>query len=84
MSQSTNPAETPLKDRVESIINQLRPAIQGDGGDLEFVSVDDNGIVQVRLHGACIGCPSAAMTLKFGVERTLKTHVPEITEVVCV
>ncbi|HOA73694.1 MAG TPA: NifU family protein [Phycisphaerae bacterium] len=73
-----------MRERVAAIINQLRPAIQGDGGDLELVDVDDNGIVQVRLHGACVGCPSAAMTLKFGVERNLKANVPEVTEVVCV
>lgn len=83
MSDSTN-ASPSLQDRVASVINQLRPAIQSDGGDLELVDVDANGVVQVRLHGACIGCPSAAMTLKFGVERNLKQHVPEVTEVVCV
>lgn len=80
---STQP-DAPIKDRVQKIIDQLRPAIQSDGGDLELVDVDANGVVQVRLHGACIGCPSAAMTLKFGVERNLKQHVPEVTEVVCV
>ncbi len=84
MSNSSNPSGATLQERVAKIINQLRPAIQSDGGDLELVDVDDNGVVQVRLHGACIGCPSAAMTLKFGVERNLKEHVPEVTEVVCV
>ncbi len=83
MSDSAQPANA-LRDRVTKVINQLRPAIQSDGGDLEFVDMDANGIVQVRLHGACVGCPSAAMTLKFGVERTLKQRVPEVTEVVCV
>jgi Fe-S cluster biogenesis protein NfuA len=84
MSDSNNAPGGSLRERVAGIINQLRPAIQSDGGDLELVDVDDNGIVQVRLHGACVGCPSAAMTLKFGVERNLKAHVPEVTEVVCV
>ncbi len=84
MSDSNNAPGGTLRERVAAIINQLRPAIQGDGGDLELVDVDDNGIVQVRLHGACVGCPSAAMTLKFGVERNLKANVPEVTEVVCV
>jgi Fe-S cluster biogenesis protein NfuA len=84
MSNSSNPSGASLQERVANIINQLRPAIQSDGGDLELVDVDDNGVVQVRLHGACIGCPSAAMTLKFGVERNLKQHVPEVREVVCV
>ena len=83
MPDSAKPSNT-LRDRVTNIINQLRPSIQSDGGDLEFVDVDDSGVVQVRLHGACIGCPSAAMTLKFGVEQNLKEHVPEVTEVVCV
>jgi Fe-S cluster biogenesis protein NfuA len=84
MSGMNNAPEGSLRERVASIINQIRPAIQGDGGDLELVDVDDSGVVQVRLHGACIGCPSAAMTLKFGVERNLKENVPEVTEVICV
>jgi Fe-S cluster biogenesis protein NfuA len=81
-----NPAKLSgtLRDRVTHVIDQLRPAIQSDGGDLQFVDVDENGVVQVRLQGACVGCPSAAMTLKFGVERNLKQHVPEVTEVICV
>ncbi len=83
MTDAANPTPS-LRDKVTAIINQLRPAIQSDGGDLEFVDVDDNGVVQVKLHGACVGCPSAAMTLKFGVERNLKHHVPEVTAVVCV
>ena len=73
----------PLRDRVATVIDQIRPAIQGDGGDLELVDVDANGVVQVRLRGACVGCPSAAMTLKFGVERTLMMQIPEVTQVVC-
>lgn len=84
MPESNNAPDGSLKERVASIINQIRPAIQGDGGDLELVDVDDSGVVQVRLHGACVGCPSAAMTLAFGVERNLKQHVPEVTEVICV
>ncbi|MBI4581774.1 MAG: NifU family protein [Planctomycetes bacterium] len=84
MDQASDPSASSLRDRVTSVIDQLRPAVQGDGGDLEFVDVDEHGVVQVRLHGACIGCPSAAMTLKFGVERSLKQRVPEVTQVVCV
>ncbi len=83
MPEFTTPTE-PLKDRVAGVISHLRPMIQADGGDLELVDVAEDGVVQVRLHGACIGCPSAAMTLKFGVERHLKQQVPEVTEVVCV
>jgi Fe-S cluster biogenesis protein NfuA len=73
-----------VRDKVTKVIEQLRPAVQSHGGDLEFVDVDENGVVQVRLQGACVGCPSAAMTFKFGVERNLKERVPEVTEVICV
>lgn len=73
-----------LQDRVADIIRQLRPAVQSDGGDIELVGVDDAGVVTVRLHGACIGCPSAAITLKMGVEQSLKDNIPEIQKVVCV
>jgi len=71
-------------DEVAAVIRQLRPAVQGDGGDIELVEVCEDGVVKVRLHGACIGCPSAALTLKMGVERTLRENVPEVTQVVCV
>ncbi len=77
-------ADSELHKQVAEIIKQLRPAVQSDGGDIEFVEVDDRGVVSVRLHGACIGCPSAAMTLKMGVEQTLKDRLPQISEVVCV
>ncbi|HPF40893.1 MAG TPA: NifU family protein [Phycisphaerae bacterium] len=73
-----------MKDRVADIIRQLRPAVQSDGGDIELVDVDENGVVTVRLHGACVGCPSAAITLKMGVEQSLKDNIPEVTKVVCV
>jgi Fe-S cluster biogenesis protein NfuA len=73
-----------LQDRVADIIRQLRPAVQSDGGDIELVGVDSAGVVTVRLHGACIGCPSAAITLKMGVEQSLKDNIPEIQKVVCV
>lgn len=73
-----------MKDRVADIIRQLRPAVQSDGGDIELVGVDESGVVTVRLHGACIGCPSAAITLKMGVEQSLKDNIPEVTKVVCV
>ena len=73
-----------LRDRVTEIIGRIRPGIQADGGDLELVDVDEQGVVSVRLHGACVGCPGAQMTLKMGVERFLRQHVPEVKEVVCV
>lgn len=66
-----------LKTRVEEALGKIRPYLQADGGDVEFVDIVD-GIVQVRLRGACAGCPGATMTLKMGVERTLKEHVPEV------
>jgi len=71
-------------EEVAAVIRQLRPAVQSDGGDIELVEVCEDGVVKVRLHGACIGCPSAALTLKMGVERTLRENVPEVTQVVCV
>jgi Fe-S cluster biogenesis protein NfuA len=72
-----------MHDRVSAVIEKVRPFLQADGGDIELISVDDaTGVVSVRLRGACSGCPSAAMTLKMGVERHLKEKVPEVTEVV--
>ncbi len=73
-----------LIDRVKSALAQLRPAVQADGGDLEFVGVDEQGVVSVRLRGACVGCPSSEITLKLGIERQLRAQIPEISEVVCV
>jgi Fe-S cluster biogenesis protein NfuA len=59
----------------------MRPAIQADGGDLELVGVSSVGVVQVRFHGACVGCPSSSLTLQAGIERNLKMHVPGISGV---
>lgn len=76
--------ETPIasvKERVQAVINQLRPFIQGDGGDLELVEITEGGVVRVRLHGACVGCPSSNVTLKMGVERMIREKVPEVTGV---
>ena len=67
--------------RVGGVLQQIRPAIQADGGDVELVEVTDAGVVRVRFHGACIGCPSATMTLKTGIEHSLREHVPEVTSV---
>ena len=77
----TNPA---WHERVADVINSIRPYIQGDGGDIDLVGIEDDGTVKVRLRGACSGCPHAAMTLKMGIERTLREHVPEVREVVSV
>lgn len=84
LSSSASSPEGPLQVRVEHILNLIRPAVQSDGGDLELISVSDDGVVQVRLHGACVGCPSSTLTLQAGIERNLKQHVPEIRSVVAV
>lgn len=78
------PPKTPdpaVVARVRTVIERIRPAIQSDGGDVEFLDVSADGIVRIRLHGACIGCPSASMTLQMGIERNLKEHVPQVTSV---
>ena len=79
---NADPKEKPLRDRVAAVLEKIRPLVQADGGDVELVDVDDEGVVSVRLKGACIGCPSAAITLTLGIERTLKEQVPEVTRVV--
>lgn len=83
MAEAPNP-QTPIKDRVAGVIETIRPALQADGGDIELIDVDQEGVVSVRLQGACSGCPSAQMTLKMGVERMLKQKVPEVSRVVSV
>jgi Fe-S cluster biogenesis protein NfuA len=83
MSQEA-PTSQPMpsvRDRVEQIIARIRPVVQSDGGDLELVEVTDGGVVQVRLHGACVGCPSSNMTLRLGVERSIREKVPEVVAV---
>ena len=72
-----------MREKVEAALAQIRPNLQADGGDIELLDVND-GTVTVRLTGACGGCPMAAMTLKDGVERIIKEHVPEIIEVIAV
>jgi Fe-S cluster biogenesis protein NfuA len=66
---------------VKKVLEKIRPALQRDGGDVEFVDVKDDGVVQVRLTGACAGCPMSQMTLKMGVERLLKEEVPGVNRV---
>lgn len=72
-----------MKEKVEAVLNQIKPALQADGGDVELVDISD-GVVKVRLTGACAGCPMSTMTLRMGIERVLKEQVPDITEVVAV
>jgi len=69
-----------MKEKVEKALNDVRPALQADGGDVELVDVENN-IVKVRLKGACAGCPMSQMTLKQGIERYLKKMIPEIVSV---
>ncbi len=73
---------TDLRDNVARILERIRPSVQRDGGDIELVDVTAEGVVSIRFLGACIGCPSSEMTLKMGIERNLKEHVPGVTEVV--
>ena len=70
-----------LKEKVEKALDKIRPWLKADGGDVELVSVSDNGVVKVKLTGACGSCPMSQMTLKMGVERLLKKEVPEVKEV---
>ena len=72
-----------MRDTVEAALEQIRPALQADGGDVKLVDVSD-GIVKLQLTGACSGCPMSTMTLKMGIERVLKEQLPEIKEVVAV
>ena len=70
-----------MREQVENALEKIRPALQRDGGDIELVDVEDNGIVKVRLTGACKGCPMSQMTLKQGVERVVKQLVPQVKAV---
>jgi len=76
--------EKTFDEKVKDVIESIRPALQGHGGDVELVGTDDDNTVKVRLQGACQGCPGAAMTMKMGIERILKEQVPEVKEVVAV
>ena len=71
-----------LFDKVQEAINDIRPSLQADGGDIELVTVSEDGLVTVKLKGACGCCPMSQMTLKQGVERYLKKAIPEVKEVV--
>lgn len=72
-----------MREKVEAALEQIRPALLADGGDVELIEVN-KGVVTLRLTGACGGCPMAAMTLQHGIERVLKEEVPEIKEVIAV
>jgi Fe-S cluster biogenesis protein NfuA len=70
-----------IKEKVQEALNKVRPQLQADGGDVELVDVNENGVVKVRLTGACGGCPMSQMTLKMGIEKILKQQVPEVSSV---
>ena len=70
-----------MKEKVQAALNKIRPMLQADGGDVELVDVED-GVVKVRLQGACAGCPMSQMTLKNGIERLLKNDIPEVQSVI--
>jgi Fe-S cluster biogenesis protein NfuA len=70
-----------MKERIQAAIDKVRPMLQADGGDVELIDVSDDGVVKVRLQGACKGCPMSQMTLKNGIERIIKQEVPEVKSV---
>jgi len=70
-----------LREKVENALNEVRPSLQADGGDVELVDVTDDGVVKVKLQGACAGCPMSQMTLSQGIERHLKNILPEVKRV---
>lgn len=76
--------EKTFEEKVKEVIEAVRPALQDHGGDVELVATDDDNTVKVRLHGACQGCPGAAMTMRMGIERVLREKVPEVKEVIAV
>ena len=81
MSQSAAPSSDQnqtLFERVDRLLNRIRPAVQSDGGDVELVEVTKEGIARIRLHGACVSCPSRTMTLHEGIEKTIREKVPEV------
>jgi Fe-S cluster biogenesis protein NfuA len=72
--------EVMMKEQVQEVLNLVRPALQADGGDVELVDVSDDGVVSVKLTGACGSCPMSTMTLKMGIEKTLMEKLPEFVK----
>ncbi|MFP4347904.1 MAG: NifU family protein [Thermodesulfobacteriota bacterium] len=70
-----------MKDKVLTVLDKIRPALQRDGGDVELVDISEDGVVKVRLQGACAGCPMSQMTLRNGIEKVLKQEIPEVKAV---
>jgi Fe-S cluster biogenesis protein NfuA len=73
-----------MKEQVETVLNKIKPTLQADGGDVELVEVTEDGIIKVRLKGACGSCPMSQMTLKMGIERLIKKEIPSVKEVIAV
>lgn len=73
-----------MKEKVENALNKIRPSLRADGGDVELIEAGEDGVVKVKLTGACGGCPMSQMTLKMGIERILKEEIPEVKEVISV
>ncbi|MBL0920992.1 MAG: NifU family protein [Phycisphaerales bacterium] len=80
-TDASSPGGPGVRDKVLRVLELIRPAIQSDGGDIELVDITPSGVVRIRFQGACIGCPSSAMTLKMGIEKNLRDNIPEITGV---
>ena len=70
-----------MKEKVEAALEKVRPMLQADGGDVELIEVTEDGVVKVKLRGACAGCPMSEMTLRMGIEQMLKKDIPEVKEV---
>ena len=73
-----------MREKVEAVLDQIRPALVRDGGNVDLVDVGEDGVVKVQLTGACAGCAMSTMTLKMGIEKILKQEIPEVKEVVSV
>lgn len=73
-------SEVPIFERVSKIIDEIKPFVQSDGGDVELVGIEGNKVL-LKLHGACVSCPSSQMTLKLGIQRRIQEEIPEIEEV---
>ena len=71
-----------MKEKVQAVLDKVRPSLQADGGDVELIDVTPDGVVKLRLTGACKGCPMSQMTLKMGIENALKKEIPEVKEVI--
>lgn len=71
-----------MREEVEKVLGMVRPALQADGGDVELVDISEDGVVSVKLKGACGSCPMSTMTLKMGIEKTLREKIPAVKSVV--